>query len=259
MRTAPRSYADADTTRSPPTPAGYDGAPAHGPGHAREQRLPRPQARLVLPGLQPALLPAARRPRGLCPPGNARALRAGLCPAHAGAVGDGPQPGSRRGPDPGRAARLLDQAPCPAYPELSALLRGDAAGARHAALQAAPPRAGAAGAAPGQGGTPCCASLGIPTAVSGLSMRMASCYVSPSTKKALSRSCDACNRCGGEPEEQEMPMTYRGLDPGARLVAAACFRAMRRRLAALSGFRREVAVRTCARLRRETRVQLQAM
>ena len=64
-------------------------------------------------------------------------------------------------------------------------------------------------------------------------------------------------------------MTYRGLDSGARSVAAACFRAVRRRLAsgrghertlaALSGFRREVAVWTCARLRRETRLQLQAM
>src|SRR5712691_7507013 len=140
MRTAPRSYADADTTRSPPTPAGYDGAPAHGPGHAREQRLPRPQARLVLPGLQPALLPAARGPRGLCPPGDARALRTGLCPAHARAVGHCPAPGSRRGPHPGRAARLLDQAPCPAYPELSALLRRHAPRARHAALQAAPAR-----------------------------------------------------------------------------------------------------------------------
>jgi len=60
-----------------------------------------------------------------------------------------------------------------------------------------------------------------------------------------------------------------GLAPGARLVAAACVRAVRRRLAyvrghertlaALRGLRREVAVRTCARLRRETRVQLQAM
>ena len=63
-------------------------------------------------------------------------------------------------------------------------------------------------------------------------------------------------------------MPSRGLDPGARLVAA-CVRAMRQRLAsvrghertlaALRGFRREVAARTCARLRRETRVQLQAM
>ena len=70
-----------------------------------------------------------------------------------------PSPGARRGPDPGRVARLLDPAPCPAYPELSALLRRHAAGAGHAALQAAPPRAGAAGAAPGPGGTPCCASL----------------------------------------------------------------------------------------------------
>src|SRR2546429_5978036 len=149
MRTAPRSYADADTTRSPPTPARHDSTPAHGPGHAREQCLPRPPPGLVLPRLQPACLPAARRPRRLCPPGDARTLRAGLCPPHAGAVGDGLQPGSRRGPDPGRAARLLDQAPCPAYPALSALLRRHAARAHHAALQAAPPRAGAAGAAPG--------------------------------------------------------------------------------------------------------------
>ncbi len=60
-----------------------------------------------------------------------------------------------------------------------------------------------------------------------------------------------------------------GLAPGARPVAAACFRAVRRRLAyvrghectlaALRGFRREVAARACARLRRETRLQLQAM
>ena len=44
-------------------------------------------------------------------------------------------------------------------------------------------------------------------------------------------------------------MTSPGLRPGARPVAAACFRA-------LHGFRREVAVRTCERLRRETRLQL---
>ena len=60
-------------------------------------------------------------------------------------------------------------------------------------------------------------------------------------------------------------MTY----PSLRPVAAACFRAVRRRLAyvrghertlaALRGFRREVAARTCARLRRETRLQLKAM
>jgi len=64
-------------------------------------------------------------------------------------------------------------------------------------------------------------------------------------------------------------MTSPGLRPGARPVAAACFRAVRRRLAsvrdhertlaALRGFRREVAVRTCERRRRETRLQLQAM
>ena len=32
-------------------------------------------------------------------------------------------------------------------------------------------------------------------------------------------------------EEQAMPMPSRGLAPGARLVAAACFRAVRQRLA----------------------------
>ena len=62
-------------------------------------------------------------------------------------------------------------------------------------------------------------------------------------------------------------MPSRGLAPGARPVAAACFRpcasAWRRarlgaHLVALRGFRREVAVWTCARLRRETRLQLQA-
>src|SRR5262249_61930873 len=49
-----------------------------------------------------------------------------------------------------------------------------------------------------------------------------------------------------------------GLAPGIRLVAAACVRAVRQRLATLSGFRREVAIRTCARQQRETRVPLQA-
>src|SRR5262249_42377021 len=59
-------------------------------------------------------------------------------------MGHCPAPGSRRGPDPGRAARLLAAAPCPAYSELSALLRRHAAGAHHAALQAAPARTAAA-------------------------------------------------------------------------------------------------------------------
>ena len=64
-------------------------------------------------------------------------------------------------------------------------------------------------------------------------------------------------------------MIYPGLRPGARPVAAACFQQTRhrlayvrqqeQRLAGLHGFRREVAARTCARLRRKTRVQLQAM
>ena len=47
----------------------------------------------------------------------------------AGAVEHCPAPGSRRGPDPGRAARVLAAATYPAYPELSAryyaaMLRG---------------------------------------------------------------------------------------------------------------------------------------
>jgi hypothetical protein len=64
-------------------------------------------------------------------------------------------------------------------------------------------------------------------------------------------------------------MTYPGLAPGARPGAAACFRAVRQRLAsvrgqeralaALRGLRREVAVWTCERRRRETRLQLQDM
>jgi hypothetical protein len=64
-------------------------------------------------------------------------------------------------------------------------------------------------------------------------------------------------------------MTYPRLRSADRLVAAACFRAVRRRLAyvrqqeqtlpKLHGFRRDMAARTCARLRRETRLQLQAM
>ena len=64
-------------------------------------------------------------------------------------------------------------------------------------------------------------------------------------------------------------MTYPGLHPGARPIAAACFRQVRQHLASvrqrelelakLRSFRREVAARTCARRRRETRLQLQAM
>jgi hypothetical protein len=66
-----------------------------------------------------------------------------------------------------------------------------------------------------------------------------------------------------------MPMTYPSLLSSARPVAAAGFRQTCRRLAhvrqqeqqlaALRGFRPEVAARTCVRLRRETRLQLQAM
>ena len=64
-------------------------------------------------------------------------------------------------------------------------------------------------------------------------------------------------------------MTSPGRPPAARPVAAACFRQTRRRLAyvrpqeqalpQLRGFRRKVAPRTCARVRRETRLHLQAM
>ena len=64
-------------------------------------------------------------------------------------------------------------------------------------------------------------------------------------------------------------MTYPRLPASARPTAAASFRQTRRRLAfvrqkelelqALSGFRREMQTRTCERIRRETRLQLQAM
>jgi hypothetical protein len=64
-------------------------------------------------------------------------------------------------------------------------------------------------------------------------------------------------------------MTYPGLDPADRPIAVACFRTVRQRLAyvrqqaqqltTLRGFRREMVARTCERLRRETRLQLQAM
>jgi hypothetical protein len=64
-------------------------------------------------------------------------------------------------------------------------------------------------------------------------------------------------------------MTYPGLDPRARPLAAACFRQTRQRLAyvrqqerqldALRGFRQEMVKRTCERIRRETRLQFQAI
>ena len=155
-----------------------------------ETRLPRPQARLVLPELQPALLPAARRRRGFAQLETPeRFVRAYVLRT---LVGHGPQPGARRGPDPGRAAACWTERHAPHiqhFPRYYAAMPR----AHHAALQAAPTRAGAAGAAPGQGGTPCCASLDIPTAVSGPSTRTASSYVSPSTKTRW-QSCDACNR-----------------------------------------------------------------
>jgi hypothetical protein len=64
-------------------------------------------------------------------------------------------------------------------------------------------------------------------------------------------------------------MTYPGLEPRFRASAAACFRSVRRRLAYVRQqeqalpprrtFREEMAARTVARLRRETRLELQAM
>ena len=64
-------------------------------------------------------------------------------------------------------------------------------------------------------------------------------------------------------------MTYPGLHARDRPTAAACFRQVRQRLAfvrqkerelmTLRGFRQEVQARTCERIRRETRLQLQAM
>jgi hypothetical protein len=64
-------------------------------------------------------------------------------------------------------------------------------------------------------------------------------------------------------------MTYPHLPAAGRPIAAALFRQVRRRLAyvrqqerqlsTLRGFRREMVARTCERLRRETRLQLQAM
>ena len=64
-------------------------------------------------------------------------------------------------------------------------------------------------------------------------------------------------------------MTYPGLHARDRSIAAACFWKVRQRLAyvrqkerelaTLGGFRREMQARTIERLRRETRLQLQAM
>ena len=64
-------------------------------------------------------------------------------------------------------------------------------------------------------------------------------------------------------------MTSPRLPPSARPIAAAGFRLVRQRLADVRqralelaqrrGFRREMAARTCARLRRETRLQLVAL
>ena len=53
-------------------------------------------------------------------------------------------------------------------------------------------------------------------------------------------------------------MSSCGLAPDARLVAAACVRAVRQRLASMRSFQCEVAVWTCARQRRDTRWQRQA-
>ena len=61
---------------------------------------------------------------------------------------------------------------------------------------------------PGKG-PPCSASPGIPTVASGPSTRTASSYVSPSTKKARSRSCSAYNT-RGEPMDQYARDTLAG-------------------------------------------------
>jgi hypothetical protein len=53
-------------------------------------------------------------------------------------------------------------------------------------------------------------------------------------------------------------MSSPGLHASARPLSAAGFRAVRRRLASVRGFRRERAARPCARLRRETRLPRQA-
>jgi hypothetical protein len=68
---------------------------------------------------------------------------------------------------------------------------------------------------------------------------------------------------------QEIAMTYPGLEPRFRPIAAACFRQVRRRLAYVRQqeqalpprrtFREEMTARTCERLRRETRLELRAM
>ena len=57
-------------------------------------------------------------------------------------------------------------------------------------------------------------------------------------------------------------MTSLGLPSSARPVAAACVRAVRHQeleRSKLHGFRRDGAAQTCVRLRRDTRVQLQAI
>jgi len=64
-------------------------------------------------------------------------------------------------------------------------------------------------------------------------------------------------------------MTYPRLPPASRPVAAACFRAVRQRLAYVRAqalalpprrtFRDEMAARTVERIRRETRLELRAM
>jgi hypothetical protein len=64
-------------------------------------------------------------------------------------------------------------------------------------------------------------------------------------------------------------MTYRHLPAAGRPIAAALFRQVRRRLAFVRqqeqalpprrSFREEMVARTCMQLRRETRLQLQAM
>ena len=73
----------------------------------------------------------------------------------------------------------------------------------------------------------------------------------------------------GEPAPRGGPLTSPRLPPGAapspppasgtHAGVSASVRQQAQQRAALQGFRREMAARTCVRLRRETRLQLQAM
>ncbi len=86
----------------------------------------------------------------------------------------------------------------------------------------------------------------------------------PSTADAASVPAPGSRPACSQRRTDDLP----GPGPRARPLAAACFRQVRRRLAyvrqqeqqlsTLRGFRREMVARTCERIRRETRLQLQA-